>query len=631
MKIVLLGFSLLFRIIATQYTIKPINNTLGIYYHEDSDMVISNENWKLLVNKNTSVLHQTYENNNRILESLLTIFPKNIETIQTRAFFAEVKTHISLLTQLSKSIQEKFQEISLDSKRYKRGIIDGIGTIFKAITGNLDASDGEYYTNCINKINNDEHELENLMKNQISVTTSVIKNFNNTIRKLQIDEETFNRDIQVIQTTLQDYADEFSLITIKLKFLELADQLMISYNYIEENLDDILNAITFARLGIIHSSIITPEQLVSSLQEISQSLQRHNLPLLAKTSKIAQYLEIIELEAFQTQQNLIFILKIPLIDSQIFTMYNLFPIPIKDNRTDLHHVLSVNSKYIAKDDDSLLYAIVPDPKLCKTLLPKLLLCSKLYVYPINEYAPCEAKLFRNSKVIPDNCQSLIIYTQGYNIQQLEDNIWLIIVAEPLHITINCESKNTVTEVIYRNCIFELKTSCNAFIGITKVQAISKYAKDSTYVEADPHSISIPYDCCADLPAKLKLPDLKPLKLSNLNIDDLEIAKHKLDQNSKVLDDLINEPFVNKHVSWFTYFTITIVVIIIIVLCCYQCKRRRRAVLAIQPGDSPPSPPSDRSRNKSLRRILRILPRRRPNIREYSDEDDQDTPLRDFSP
>lgn len=51
---------------------------------------------------------------------------------------------------------------------------------------------------CINKISKNVHEIENLMKNQISVTPSVV-NFNNTIRKIPINEETFNKDLVAVE------------------------------------------------------------------------------------------------------------------------------------------------------------------------------------------------------------------------------------------------------------------------------------------------------------------------------------------------------------------------------------------------------------------------------------------------
>lgn len=515
-----------------------------------------------------------------------------------------MKAHINILNQISNSIKSKFEEVFLGTKRYKRGILNGIGTIFKSITGNLDASDGEYYSNCINKLHNDEYQLENLIKNQISVTTSVIKNFNSTIQKLHIDEQTFNKNIKEIENSIITITDEIDLVNVKFKFLSICEELMESYLFIEDNLNDVLNSITFARLKIIHSSIITPGDLILSLQEISQNLHKNSLPLPVKSSKIAQYLDIIELEAYQTNSDLVFVLKIPLIDPQSYTLYRLYPIPILDNRTGLHHILSVTNKYIAKDDDSLMYVPVPNPNVCKPLHFGTKLCSNLFAYPIDNDAACEARLFRNLKSLPENCQTSLLFSKGYNVQELEADMWLIIISEALQITINCPKRSSVTELIFKNSILKLQPGCSSFIGITKVQASSKDISESNQ---NPHPVLIPYDCCTDLPDKPKLPNLKPLKLNNLNVEELEVAKHKLDQYSRDLDDIINQPFVQKHNSWFTYFTITIIICLVIIYITCKCRRKRRLAIGTS-GDYPSSGPG-----RNFRKLAGLLPRRRPSI------------------
>lgn len=41
----------------------------------------------------------------------------------------------------------------MHTKRERRNILDGAATLFKAIIGNLDPSDGEYFTSSIKKFN----------------------------------------------------------------------------------------------------------------------------------------------------------------------------------------------------------------------------------------------------------------------------------------------------------------------------------------------------------------------------------------------------------------------------------------------------------------------------------------------
>lgn len=314
------------------------------------------------------------------------------------AFKSEIQTHVSLLKQISSSVNLKFSEIMADTKNYnprkKRGILNGIGTIWKSITGNLDASDGEYFNECINKITHDEYQIENLLKNQISVTTSVIKSFNETIQKLQIDEETFNKDIEEIKISITDISDQLKFYSAQIAVLSLCESLMESYSFLENTLDDIINSITFAQLKILHSSIITPLDLIESLRHVSQSLQKNNLPLPIYSASVPQYLEIIELQAFQLDSKIVFVLNVPLVDPEIYTLYQLHPMPILDSRTGLHHILITSHKYAARNDDSLLYISLRNLDSCKHLEEDTKICSKILPYPIDSDAICEAQLLK---------------------------------------------------------------------------------------------------------------------------------------------------------------------------------------------------------------------------------------------
>ena len=172
-----------------KYSLKPIENNIGLHYQRESQLKVSNDKWTLLVYKDVSRLKEIYDSNGKILQNILPII--NEKTFAHFTFYDELKTHINLLTQISKNIDDKFEEIDVDvstKPRKRRGLINAAGTVWKYITGNLDSSDGEYYNNCINKIEKDEHEIEivNLLKKQIIVTKSVIKSFNDTFQKFQI-------------------------------------------------------------------------------------------------------------------------------------------------------------------------------------------------------------------------------------------------------------------------------------------------------------------------------------------------------------------------------------------------------------------------------------------------------------
>lgn len=577
---------------------------------------MSNYKWTLLVHRNLTTLENLFDHNNKILESLKqTIDPERGPNFHTMSsFHADVKTHISLLAQTSDSIRNKFSEIFMDTRRQKRGILNGAGTLFKAITGNLDASDGEFFTDSINKLNQGQLQIENLMKNQITVTSSVMKTFNETVQKLQIDEQTFNEDITKIDLAIHQINDKLAVVEARLMFLEVCEKLMESYLFLEDNLNNILNSITFARLKIIHTSIISPDHLIAAMREISQNLVKNNLPLPVKYSKIAQYLEIIELEAFQTPSDLVFILRIPLVEQQTYTVFHLYPIPIYDERTSFHHILSFTHKYIARNDDSLMYIPIKDISACKRLSVRQKLCSELYAYPIDSNAVCEAQLLKNVRSVPENCRSSVIFSEGYNVQRLGTNAWLVIISEPLHVTINCD-KITKTLVLKQNSIVKLQTDCSAFIGITKVQAEpSKFLN----ISDNSHPILIPYNCCESFPEKPKIPQLKPLKLDHINMEELDVAHHKLDQYSRDLDDLINQPFVSKNQSWFTYATIAAILIIVTTYIIVKVWKRFYLHTKLSDAKTSDASPKPGTLNRTF---SRILPKLRPNLENQQQKTD----------
>lgn len=542
------------------------------------------------------------------------------ETPRMKAFQKEIQTHISLIRQISDSVSLKYKEIFADTMKYhfrkRRGILNGLGTIWKSITGNLDASDGEYFNECINKVSRDEREIENLLKNQISVTTSVIKNFNATIQSLQIDEQTFNADIDEIHKSIADISDILAFNNAQIKILSLCETLMESYTFLENSLSEIINAVAFARLKILHSSIITPADLIDSLKGISQSLQKANLPLPVYSSSIAQYIDIIELEAYQSDTKIVFVLKVPLVEPESYTLYHLYPIPILDNHTEFHHIIPTTRTFIARDDDSMLYVSLRDLKMCKNLRPNQKICSDVLPYPIDSDSICEAQLLKRTVfTLPRTCQVSLLYATDYNVEEIDHNLWLVTISEPLPVTIKCSGKEVLTKIIKTNSLLKLQPGCNSFIGSTRVQAkyiVEKY-ENITYKN---FPVQIPFKCCEHMPGKPYVPRLKPLKLNKIDTDDLKIAQHKLDQYSDELDKMMNQPFIEKHSSWFTVLTITLVIVLAVLYFSCKCRRRRFPRIAAAPANDEDSPSPSTPLQRSIKRksLCSILPKRRPSVK-----------------
>lgn len=391
----------------------------------------------------------------------------------------------------------------------------------------------------------------------------------------------------------------------------MCETLLEIYTMIESQLDEVLNSITFARLKIIHPSVIGPRDLMSQLSKISQSLQKNNLPLVPTSQNIGKYFDIIELQAYQTYERLVFVLKIPIVEPESYNLFHMYSIPVIDKRTKLFHILLTSQKYLAVSDDTQTYTSLNNLNNCKVLDSQYKLCPNLITYTADNTAICEVKLLRNPDKLPDNCQVSVIYSDDYNVQRINENMWLIAATQRLPVTISCPNMTTQSHLIEQNYILTLTSTCTSYIGTTRVQASNKFSEITRTFETP----NIPFNCCDHLPEHAELPKLQPLKISKLNLDELNIAEHKLNQYNKELDDLINEPFIVKHTSWFTYAIIVVICSLVILYFIRKCKKIRSVKVGIINGnDNPPRPPDQPAKPLLLSRLRDMMPQRRQALR-----------------
>ncbi|XP_050508019.1 uncharacterized protein LOC126885487 [Diabrotica virgifera virgifera] len=363
---------------------------------------------------------------------------------------------------------------------------------------------------------------------------------------------------------------------------------------------------------------------MEALKEISQSLQKTVLPLPTYMSNIAQYIDIIKLQAYQLDSKIVFVLEIPLVDPEIFTLYQLYSIPILDNQTGFHHILSTIHKYIARDDDSISYVLPMDTEKCNQISQNQRMCTDILPYPIDTDAICEAQLLKPLSNLPKTCQMSMLLAQGYNVQEIDRNLWLLTISDPLPVTIKCARKDVTTRIIKTNSILRLIPECIAFIGSTRIHAkdqIEKY----TNITYRSHPVNVPYRCCDHFETKSHLSKLKPLKLSKINVDDLNIAQHKLDQYSEELDYIMSQSFIEEHLPLFTISTLSLIIILVILYLC--CKYRTKIFPKIAISLSQDQPPTSAPRRNSIRQKLQSLTsfRRRPNVQQESEEE-AETPI-----
>jgi hypothetical protein len=463
----------------------------------------------------------------------------------------------------------------------------------------------------------DDREIQNLIKEQIQVTTSTIKNFNFTIQKLQIDEQAFNDEFKIIEDEINKIEENNYYFNNQLKLINTCEQLLESLVLIESQVNNIIESITFAKLKVLHPSIIIkPEYLLNQLRsQTSQNLDHNNFPLHPSVYALPVLTNLITLQAYQTNKRIVLILRIPLIEKEKYPRYHLYSIPTKDSKTNLFHTIILESKYVALSDNNRQYLKINSIEKCKDLQEETLLCSDLIPF-LYENPPCEIEVLTRLTA-NEKCYPVLLDIEDYNVQKVKTNKWIIITIKNLPIT--CSSGGPKAEFINQNSILTMAPRCTAFIGSIQVHAQEE--KFSNYSEADVIP-SIYYDCCENFTPPLnQRHQLKPLKINTLNLDDLKTAEFKLNQYKDQLDNLGKESFAHRHLSTFAIITIIVVVAIIVYVICSKCRLFKGLVGYFKGSHSDDGPPRPGSCCPQIFNYCNIRSNisRRPSIRIETDD------------
>lgn len=561
-------------------TVTPIENTVGLYYERVNDIKISSDQWNLLVYKDLSLITDAYEKNELILTTLNTKLHQEYSSTKQLSFALSLRSHFKTLYTISSRIGSQLRNIQLETPlRHKRGILNGIGTIWKAITGNLDASDGEYFNQCIDKLEKDDAAVQALLKSQINIVSTTIKNFNNTVRNLQVDEKTLNQDLENIQFSINNATDERQLLKNKLRVINIFENLLESYVLIESELNDVIESLTFSKLKILHPSVIKSHVLVEQLTIISRLLEHNKLPLNPTFENLPSLINLITLKAFQTNRRLVYILQIPLVSNEQFTTYHLYSLPTKDLNSNSFHAIIPESKYIGLSKDNRQYLRFSNLNSCNELGNGVSICNNMVPLAVED-PPCELEII--TKLSSKNCKPVMMQFEDYNIIRLKENKWIIIVSHTLPIVHTCPEETTKTLLLKANSILSMKPKCTAYIGSTQIFAQEQ--KSSNYSDTDVIP-EVPFECCEEIVKNMPI-TLSPIKLNNLHLDELNTAAHKLKEQEDMLNHLSQESFGKKYLGTFTILTVVFTSIMCLYCCCFKCKLLRRITRKWRPNDDP---------------------------------------------
>lgn len=563
-------------LLETPYTITPISSAAGIFYQNLGNVKTYSSYINLLSYTNLTFYNHKFNLIKNIYLEGLDLCHR-CENVNGQRIACNQSLHF-LELQINQA-NKKFDTIihltdhALQPSRKRRGLIDGVSSAFKWLFGTPDANDAKYYSDAINSLQNKNRATLNLMHQQIHIMSSAIVNYNNSVQSFKINENELNRNIQKFNNfskTITNRLNEIVSARAALNHLYLLTELTLELN---EEYDVIIASILFAKQHILHPFIITPTSLKSELSKIKLNANVQFPIPLEEDSKIHRYFSLSEISVIYDNTNLIYVIRIPLADVQSFALYKLVPLPSPSNQSNVFSYIDPAFPFLMMSITKTHYGQLRDISSCMEVRHSDFLCPKPMIFLSTQRPICEVILRTgNINQIPDDCPTKSIKAEMEVWHQLTPNQWLYIVSNPTPATVSCETNvETIMDITLRGTgLLELRALCKCYTMTTSLAASSNIS--SQYANFIP-DIDITLDnCCIGNQRLLNASLMAPIRIDNINLDELRHAKHKLDQFDDILRREINQPFLTEHYTAFGSFIgiITLMFFSIILLCC--CSR-----------------------------------------------------------
>lgn len=491
--------------------------------------VVKNNYWTIFKTLDLTLLEIEINNNIREFRKIGTIIRKTNLNNETEGLEKQIE-YLILTT------KDRLSQIKPSSIRTKRAIFSPLGSLIKVISGNLDESDAIMYNNKINNLQAQEHTVERKV-------SSLQKAFDKLVNASEIINTNINKlgsKTSEMDILLQN---EFKFNNL-LHIINSMYQFLSNFRTINEHLQEIETAIGFSKLGILHQSIINSTELLVTLKIISKHaktvypVNKDNLIKLERNIKLKSYI---------SNDNLIFVLEVPLVDNDTYNYYKVIPIPIIHS----FKTYTIIPKYPFLLVNRLKYRPIASP--CEEIESGKFLCAEeqLAQYP-SETCIEEIMMMKNQY---NECLQKEIKIERTKIQKITDDYWLIYSEDSLVISENCN--NEVRKFNARGTyILTPSQHCETQAGNVLINTASNITSSS---------LRLPVVPIPDLDFIIKK-ETTPVDLTNVDFSDVK----QVLQSAKfsVYDNVSRQTLVTLSVSIWTvllYICIPIVIVIVILI------------------------------------------------------------------
>lgn len=453
----------------TQYTIKELESNTGTYVEDIGNLQIYNNYWNLI----TSLDLSTNSANNNHLKNEISKAQEICKILENHSLTKHCPEIINELNKIKLNIEADEQIITglfqNSQLRRKRSYFDGVGKLSKWMFGTLDSDDAKLYDEQISQLKIKSQKTINVVEKQTSLFRSTIDLLHNSIESHNQNIVNISKNFDKVRIHIYNITSLLENQTSNLRTIENFSENLLSLQLFTQQLSSdqkrILEILLYATQNKLHPYLINPIHLKEKLEIISQHLPKY---LTIPSEKNEPDLNTIyQLSSFKTHlinKKLVFEIKIPLTQVEIFKIHKLTTLPIKYINQFLffqidHNILAIsenNYNYIVTDQTELNNCHVKE---------NTYFCNQKFdLYVTHSYKTCELVAFENDNEIFNICQRKPInFTNDLWINLNSKNTWLFIIKNTLKTKIKCNNTTETINLSGKGTI-SISTKCSIYTG-----------------------------------------------------------------------------------------------------------------------------------------------------------------------
>lgn len=571
------------------YAIEEFENQTSVFYENCGDVRIIGAQWQM-------VTYVPLENYDKRHDQLL----NEINTMTNQC--NEKITEYELCSKFNYILKTMFQEISVQREqmyesigRYtteteikyntkqKRGLVNIIGSAMKTLFGVCDDDCTKETTNQINEIEKTNDRMMHILSSQTTVVKTSVQGIDGAateIKKYYTDlsdtQELLKNKIKI----LANNTHTIETLTLSNKVHNIFTALLSQFAFETSSLSAIITA---ARAGVIHSSLLTPRELSKHLTQIKLKLPINlNLPMGTNPGEIYELSKLTKMAVFYSGNQIVFLIRIPLITELELTLYKILPIPHqittrKNGTIDNKHsiILKPEYQYVGITKNRRQYTTFTETQLLHCTETDLFtICPEFQ--PIqyeSKNQPCEVSLFKNPDRLPQTCEAgVIVLTKNIFHKLKYANTWIFTTNNET-LTIACQKiKDPFIVKLRKQGLIRLNQDCRAYaeniiLNPTRDMKSRYYVNFIPKIGVGKLSQHIPNTI-----GDLNFPN-KKFKHDSHKLDDVHQIAHSLDEVQDMINTEIRrqsgyEIDTDSH-SYLIYIILGLLVISIILLYIYM--------------------------------------------------------------